>query len=217
MTDTGNTPDTGGQAPPPPPAPPAPAPQTTKPSWYENVAIVIIALFCCAPLGLIFVWLNKSWTNKTKTIITAVIIGLAVVGAIIGAVSGGSSSTDASAPATTAGNSSQATTTSRDSQSTTSSMAPATTTSNAPTTTAAPKNSASMSKAEFDQIQNGMTYAQVVEIVGSDGELLSEVGSPGSQFFTQMYKWDGSGGLGANANVLFQSGGVQSKAQFGLK
>jgi hypothetical protein len=74
-----------------------------------------------------------------------------------------------------------------------------------------------MTKAEFDQIQNGMSYQQVVDIVGSDGELLSEVGSPGSQFYTQMFKWDGSGSLGSNANVMFQGGVVQSKAQFGLK
>ncbi len=110
MTDTGNNAENNGATPPPPPPPPpppaagapaAPAP-ATKPAWYENVAIVILALFCCSPLGLIFVWLNKSWTNKTKTIITAVIIGLAVAGGIIGALSGGSSSSDASAPGTTA-------------------------------------------------------------------------------------------------------------------
>ena len=103
MTDAGNNADMNGSTPPPPPPPPAPgAPApAAKPAWYENVAIVIIALFCCSPLGLVFVWLNKTWTNKTKTIITAAIIGLAVVMGIIGAVSGGSSS-DSSSPATTA-------------------------------------------------------------------------------------------------------------------
>ena len=219
MTDAGNNAENNGATPPPPPAPPAPgAPAApapaTKPAWYENVAIVILALFCCSPLGLIFVWLNKSWTNKTKTIITAVIIGLAVAGGIVGALSGGSSSSNASAPGTTTPRSSS---TSQASGQTTTSKPPATTTSSAPTTTSAPKNPTTMNKAEFDQIQNGMSYQQVVGIVGSEGELLSEVGAPGTQFYTQMFKWDGSGSLGSNANVLFQAGVVQSKAQFGLK
>jgi hypothetical protein len=103
MTDAGNNAENNGATPPPPP-PPAPgaAAPATKPAWYENVAIVILALFCCSPLGLILVWINKSWTTKTKAIITAVIVGLAVVGAIIGAASGGSSSSNASSSVTTA-------------------------------------------------------------------------------------------------------------------
>lgn len=110
MSDTGNNAENNGATPPPPPPPEAGAPAATKPAWYENVAVVIIALFCCSPLGLIFVWMNKTWTNKTKTIITAVIVGLAVVGAIISALSGGSSSSNASAPTTTAAPSTTSTT-----------------------------------------------------------------------------------------------------------
>jgi hypothetical protein len=103
MTDAGNTAENNGATPPPPP-PPAPgaAAPAGKSAWYENVAIVILSLFCCWPIGLIFVWLNKSWTTKTKTIITAVIIGLTVAGGIVAAVSGGSSSSNASSSVTTA-------------------------------------------------------------------------------------------------------------------
>lgn len=104
MTDGGNNLNNDGMTPPPPP-PPAPGavPESggPKPAWYENVAVVIVALFCCSPLGLILVWINKTWTTKTKTIITAVIIGLVVVGGIIGALSGGSSDSNASPPGTT--------------------------------------------------------------------------------------------------------------------
>lgn len=74
-----------------------------------------------------------------------------------------------------------------------------------------------ISKAEFNEIQNGMTYEEVVSIIGVEGELLSEVGEKGTQFYTVMYVWYGETGLGANANALFQGGKLNSKAQFGLE
>jgi hypothetical protein len=80
-----------------------------------------------------------------------------------------------------------------------------------------PKNKPTISKAEFDQIQNGMTYDQVKEIVGSDGEVMSEAGEKGSQFHTIIYTWKGEGSIGANANFTFQGGKLQAKAQVGLK
>jgi Domain of Unknown Function with PDB structure (DUF3862) len=68
-----------------------------------------------------------------------------------------------------------------------------------------------MSLDEFNQIQNGMSYDQVVQIVGGPGELVSEVGS------AQVYMWVGfSSSAGANANVTFYNGRVQGKAQAGL-
>ncbi|PGB21675.1 hypothetical protein COM06_30045 [Bacillus toyonensis] len=81
----------------------------------------------------------------------------------------------------------------------------------------APKNKPGISKAEFDQIQNGMSYDEVKAIIGSDGEVLSETGQAGDQFHTIMYKWDGEKGFGANANFMFQDGKLQNKSQFGLK
>ncbi|HIE8455386.1 TPA: DUF3862 domain-containing protein [Bacillus cereus] len=79
------------------------------------------------------------------------------------------------------------------------------------------KNKPGISKAEFDQIQNGMSYDEVKAIIGSDGEVLSESGQAGDQFHTIMYKWDGEKGFGANANFMFQEGKLQNKSQFGLK
>lgn len=81
----------------------------------------------------------------------------------------------------------------------------------------APKNKPGISKAEFDQIQNGMSYDEVKAIIGSDGEVLSETGQAGEQFHTIMYKWDGEKGFGANANFMFQEGKLKNKSQFGLK
>ncbi|MBO8164712.1 MAG: hypothetical protein H0Z34_13505 [Brevibacillus sp.] len=80
-----------------------------------------------------------------------------------------------------------------------------------------PDNPPTMSKAEFDAIQNGMTYEEVVQIVGGEGELLSETGTPGDPSHTVMYMWEGEGDIGANANAMFQGGKMISKSQIGLK
>ncbi|WP_336967253.1 hypothetical protein [Bacillus cereus] len=74
-----------------------------------------------------------------------------------------------------------------------------------------------LTKVKFENIQNGMTYEQVKEIIGTDGELISEGGEKGTEFYTVMYMWEGVGSPGANANFMFQGGKLNSKAQFGLK
>lgn len=79
------------------------------------------------------------------------------------------------------------------------------------------ENNPTITKAEFDQIKSGMTYEQVSKIIGGPGELLSESGSKGNQFYTVMYMYDGEGELGANANFMFQADKLQNKAQMGLK
>lgn len=80
-----------------------------------------------------------------------------------------------------------------------------------------PANTNKISADEFAAIQSGMTLAQVEEIIGGPGELLSDVNVAGQH--DQVYMWDGSNasGLGANANVTFANDKVVSKAQFGLK
>lgn len=81
-----------------------------------------------------------------------------------------------------------------------------------------PKNKPTISMEEFEAISSGMTYDEVVEIIGSEGELMSEsdIGA-GSAYKTSLYTWRGEGQLGANANVTFQGGKVIAKAQFGLR
>ena len=80
-----------------------------------------------------------------------------------------------------------------------------------------PANDNKISKAEFDQIRNGMSYEEVKYIIGGEGEMLSESGNPGDQFYTVMYSYKGKGGLGANANFMFQNGQLQNKSQIGLR
>lgn len=79
-------------------------------------------------------------------------------------------------------------------------------------------NADTISLAEFNQIATGMTYDEVVQIIGSSGTLLSESGGNlGPEYYTALWMWEGEGIAGANANVMFQGGGVVSKAQFGLE
>lgn len=77
---------------------------------------------------------------------------------------------------------------------------------------------ASISLEEFNNIETGMTYEQVCDIVGGEGTLSSSVDvGIGEEYKTKIYQWTGSGSIGANANVTFQGGKVISKAQVGLK
>lgn len=78
------------------------------------------------------------------------------------------------------------------------------------------KDSAKLSEEEFGKIKDGMTYEEVVEIIGSEGEVLSETGEKGTDLHTVMYTWEGEGSLGANANLTFQGGELVNKSQFGV-
>jgi hypothetical protein len=75
----------------------------------------------------------------------------------------------------------------------------------------------SITKEEFDQIKTGMTYEQVVKIVGSEGVQAAESGDPKSKEYTTIYDFSGSGEIGANASFTFQGGKLITKAQTGLQ
>jgi len=67
---------------------------------------------------------------------------------------------------------------------------------------------------QFTKIQEGMSYEEVVEILGSKGELLSS--SDIAEYKTVMYQWKGTSIMG-NMNAMFQNNKMVSKAQFGLE
>ncbi|WP_228766284.1 hypothetical protein [Pelagerythrobacter aerophilus] len=69
--------------------------------------------------------------------------------------------------------------------------------------------------AEFSALRTGMSHAEVQEIVGSGGKLISESELAGVH--TAMYQFEGEGSLGANASVMFQNGELIQKSQFGLR
>jgi hypothetical protein len=69
---------------------------------------------------------------------------------------------------------------------------------------------------EFSQLRVGMTYEQVREIIGCDGEVQSHVSLVGID--STMYGWRGAGRwLAGNMNATFQNGHLVSKAQFLLR
>lgn len=67
----------------------------------------------------------------------------------------------------------------------------------------------------YTRLTTGMSYAQVVEILGAPGTELSRSSLGG--ITTVMYQWEGTGSLGANMNAMFQDDKLISKAQFGLR
>lgn len=68
--------------------------------------------------------------------------------------------------------------------------------------------------AGYQRLQTGMTYRQVVAILGEEGEELSSNEIAGTR--TVMYKWSTRFGTG-NMNVMFQDDKMIQKAQFGLQ
>ena len=72
--------------------------------------------------------------------------------------------------------------------------------------------------AEFNQIQTGMTYQQIVAIIGEQGTVMSESSFPdgsGGQLQTIMYDW--KNGDFSGMNIIIQNGVLYQKSQFGLK
>ncbi|MEB2785542.1 zinc-ribbon domain-containing protein [Algoriphagus sp. E1-3-M2] len=73
---------------------------------------------------------------------------------------------------------------------------------------------------EYERIKDGISYRQVVQIIGVEGEELSRNridGIPGvmEPTVTVMYQWVNSNG--GNMNAIFQNDKLIQKAQFGLK
>jgi len=71
-----------------------------------------------------------------------------------------------------------------------------------------------VTKAQYDALKHGMSYAQVVSVLGCEGEELSSSEIAG--FKTIMFMWEGRG-FGANMNVMIQNDELVQKAQFGLR
>ncbi len=78
----------------------------------------------------------------------------------------------------------------------------------------------SLTKAKYDKIKEGMSYAEVKGIIGEDGEEMASSKMDGvsgvvPSISTKMYVWKNSNG--SNMNAMFQNGRMIQKAQFGLK
>ncbi|MDF2873179.1 MAG: hypothetical protein K0R05_4754 [Anaerocolumna sp.] len=67
---------------------------------------------------------------------------------------------------------------------------------------------------EYTSIKNGMTYEEVVKLIGSEGTSMSE--SSAGNISIKIISWYGNGLDGSNANVTFTNDKVTGKAQIGL-
>ena len=81
-----------------------------------------------------------------------------------------------------------------------------------PTSTNTTVQKATLEK--FNKIETGMTYQEVVDIMGEEGTLSTE-SSYGSQTM-KIYYWYASNGI-SNATISFMNGEVSAKSQIGLK
>jgi hypothetical protein len=73
---------------------------------------------------------------------------------------------------------------------------------------------------KYYDIRHGMSYQEVVEIVGKQGYEMSSSempGVPGVMPYTRTVMIGWEFGAGANMNAMFQNGELISKAQFGLR
>ncbi|MHB8061263.1 MAG: hypothetical protein ACYDG2_01310 [Ruminiclostridium sp.] len=74
---------------------------------------------------------------------------------------------------------------------------------------------------KYNKIENGMTYEDVIKIIGFEISPEVETGEKGTDLYTVSYRYMGNdqvtGTLGANASFMFQGGKLNTKAQLGLK
>jgi hypothetical protein len=70
-----------------------------------------------------------------------------------------------------------------------------------------------VTQAQYDRIREGMTYEQVLDVIGTDGQELSRSNMAG--YSTVMYSWTNPNG--SNMNAMFQNDRLINKAQFGLR
>ena len=75
--------------------------------------------------------------------------------------------------------------------------------------TAVSTNPGKITLEQFNKIKQGMTYQEVVQILGREGELMSEAGS------MRMYTWTNKDDF-SNMNATFNNNRVAAKGQLGL-
>jgi len=88
---------------------------------------------------------------------------------------------------------------------------------NAPEQSQAGDDEVTITKEQYGKIKSGMTYKEIIEIVGGEGELLSESGNEGDEIYASVVMYKGKGSVGASASFVFLNGELQTKSQMGLE
>ena len=81
------------------------------------------------------------------------------------------------------------------------------------------KNTPEISRDEFALIKIGMSYEEVTAIIGSPGEKVAEIFTPGDQYYSVTYYFMGTSDIlsnGTSAHLMFQNGYLRGMNQTGL-
>lgn len=185
MTDSTQS-GTNSNFPPPPPggssSGPVGSPQS-KPQWYEHIALVIVACLCCWPIGVALIWINRSWTTKSKIIATSIIVAVGLLFGVLTIVAGANSPKTESS-SSVAVKTTSSTTTPMTSPTTAPAATIATTTTVKPTTTTTTKPAPTTTTKAAPQMPNvvGMNLQDAQDTIQNAGV-----------FFSRSYDCTGAG------------------------
>jgi hypothetical protein len=73
-----------------------------------------------------------------------------------------------------------------------------------------------ITKAEYDQLKNGMTPEEVAAIIGGSGEIESENGGLGDDYYSVIYSYNGVEQF-TYSRIMFSNNKLIKKSQTGLK
>ncbi len=77
-------------------------------------------------------------------------------------------------------------------------------------------NLPTISTGEYAMVKEGMSYEDVFALIGGEGKIVSEIDSPGDEFYTVCYFFYGDKAE-TSASFIFQGNRLKSKANTGIE
>lgn len=87
----------------------------------------------------------------------------------------------------------------------------------APIESSASTSEGKITKEQYDKINNGMKYQEVIDIVGIEGEIITESGIKDTDSYGIGVMYEGAEGTGTSATFIFINDTLHTKSQFGLE